>query len=38
MTASIIAVVVATVGAQDLYMKIQDLYEISLYGITAMMA
>ena len=26
------------VGAQDLYMKAQDLYEISLYGITAMMA
>jgi hypothetical protein len=26
------------VGAQDLYMKVQDLYEISLYGITAMMA
>ena len=26
------------VGAQDLYMKAQDLYEISLYGIPAMMA
>ena len=26
------------VGAQDLHMKVQDLYEISLYGITAMMA
>jgi hypothetical protein len=26
------------VGAQDLYVKAQDLYEIYAYGITAMMA